>query len=75
MESVKEMARKLVEKLPDDATWELLLYRVCVSANVAKGLQEIEDGKGIPNEQVFREMEEWLTSSGRREPIASSARS
>lgn len=75
MESVKELARKLVEKLPEDTTWEMFLYRVYVGASVAKGLQEIEDGKGIPNEQVFREMEEWLTSSGRREPIASSARS
>ncbi len=75
MESVKQLAQKIVEKLPDDATWELFLYRVYLNANVMKGLQEIEEGKGIPNEQVFREMEEWLTSSGRQQPIATSARS
>ena len=72
MESVKQLARKIVEKLPEDATWEQFLYRVYLNANVMKGLQEIEEGKGIPNEQVFRETEEWLTSSGRREPIATS---
>jgi len=75
MESVKEIAKRIAERLPEDATWEQFLYRVYVGANVAIGLQEIEEGKGIPNEQVFREMEEWLKSSGRREPIASSARS
>lgn len=75
MESVKQLAQKIVEKLPDDATWELFLYRVYLNAKVMKGLQEIEEGKGIPNEQVFREMEEWPTSSGRQQPIATSARS
>lgn len=75
MESVKQLAKRIVEKLPDDATWELVLYRVYLNSKVLKGLQEIDEGKGIPNEQVFREMEEWLTSSGRQQPVATSVRS
>ncbi len=66
MESVKELARKLVEKLPEDTTWEQFLYRVYLSANLAKSMEELDRGEGIPHEKVMQEMDEWFASSGRR---------
>lgn len=72
MESVKQQARQLVEKLPDDVTWDQFLYRVYMYANVMQGLEEIRAGKGIPNDQVMKEMDEWLKSLGRPEAVASS---
>jgi hypothetical protein len=45
MISIKEEARKLVETLPDDATWEDLMYEIYVREKVELGLKAIDDGK------------------------------
>lgn len=68
MESVKEIAQRIADRLPEDATWQQFVYRVLSSAKIAYGLDEIENGKGIPHEVVMKEMEEWLESSGPFEP-------
>lgn len=72
MESVKQQVRQLIDTMPDDVTWDQLVYRVYVHAGVVQSLEEIKAGKGIPHEQVMKEMDEWLKSSGRPEPVASS---
>ena len=69
MESVKEIAKRIADRLPEDATWQQFVYRVLSSAKIAEGLQEIENGHGIPHEVVMKEMNEWLESSGRLEPV------
>jgi predicted transcriptional regulator len=73
METVKERVRLLVEKLPDDCTWELVAYRIMLSAKIAKGEADIEAGCGIPHEQVMREIEGWLESSGALMPLPTSS--
>ena len=36
--TVEERARKLVEELPDDSTWEDLMYRIYVREAIEAGL-------------------------------------
>ncbi len=40
---IKEQARKLVEELPDDATWEELEYKIYVRRKIEQGLESIEE--------------------------------
>ena len=59
--STKEQALKTIEGLPDDATWEDIKERIYFIAAVEKGLKELDEGKGIPHEEVVRELKGWAS--------------
>ena len=50
--TVKEGARKLVEELPDDSTWEDLMYRTYVRQAIEAGLADSENGRTSSVEDV-----------------------
>ncbi len=50
--TVKEQARVLVEDLPDDATWDDLMYRLYVRQKIALGIQAGEEGRVQSHEEV-----------------------
>ena len=52
--TVKEEARRLIENLADDATWEDLQYEIYVRQAVEAGLKDSEEGRTIPVEEVRR---------------------
>ena len=60
--TIKEIAMKSIEELPEDATWEDIQERVNFMAGVRKGLRELDQGKGIPHEKIREEFSEWLSS-------------
>ncbi len=51
----KQEAHKLVEQLPDDATWRDLIYRAAVRADIEAGLQDSAAGRVTPVEDVLKE--------------------
>ncbi|HYH80962.1 MAG TPA: hypothetical protein VEX86_14270 [Longimicrobium sp.] len=50
--TIKERARCLVETLPDDATWDDLMYAVYVRQSVEEGLAEPDVGHVSSTEEV-----------------------
>jgi predicted transcriptional regulator len=52
MSIVKEEAKKLVESLPDDATWDDLMYQIYVRTKIEEGLAADEAGDVVPQEEV-----------------------
>ena len=60
--TIKEIAIKSIEELPEDATWEDIQERINFMAGVRKGLRELDQGKGIPHEKLREEFNEWLSS-------------
>jgi predicted transcriptional regulator len=42
---VREQARKLVDALPDDATWDDLMYEIYVRQSVEEGLADADAGR------------------------------
>lgn len=69
MGNVKADALAMIQAMPDDVTWEQLAYRIALRAKLEHGMAEIEAGRGIPHEQVKKEVAEWLASFGPR-PVA-----
>lgn len=59
--TAKETAILTIQNLPDNSTWEEIQERINFVAGVRKGLQELEEGKGIPHHNVEREFAEWLS--------------
>lgn len=46
--TVKEEARRLVEGLPEDATWEDLQYAIYVRQAIEAGLKDSREGRTVP---------------------------
>ena len=53
--NIKEEARKLIENLPDDSTWEDLMYQIYVRKTIESGLADSEAGRVIDVEKVREE--------------------
>lgn len=54
--TLKDEARRLVDHLPDDATWDDLLYQVYVRQAVEAGLKDIKEGRVVSSEEVRRRL-------------------
>ncbi len=52
--TVKEQARALVEELPNDATWDDIMYRLYVRQKIALGIQAGEEGRVHSHQEVKR---------------------
>ncbi len=48
--TVKDEARRLIERLPDDATWEDLQYQIYFRQAVDAGLKDSREGRAVPLE-------------------------
>lgn len=54
METVKQQAREVVERLPDHATWDDLMYELYVRQKIAAGLKAADSGQVLSHEDVKR---------------------
>lgn len=50
----KQRALEAVQHLPDDATLEDAIERLCFIAKVQKGLGQLDRGQGIPHDEAKR---------------------
>ena len=49
---VKSSARDAIERLPDDATWDDVMYRIYVRQKIEAGLRDVEDDHTLTTEDV-----------------------
>ncbi len=54
--TIRDEARRLVEQLPDDATWDDLLYQIYVRQSVDAGLADIQAGRIVSADEVRRRL-------------------
>ena len=52
MGTAKEAARELIEQLPEQATWDDLMYELYVKQKIEAGIQAVEEGRTVPHEEV-----------------------
>jgi predicted transcriptional regulator len=60
MTPAKEEVRRLLELLPDDASLEDIQYHIYVRQKIARGLEDIEAGRTISEEEFEARMSQWL---------------
>ncbi|MBA4064454.1 MAG: hypothetical protein C0501_12220 [Isosphaera sp.] len=53
---VRDDARRLVDQLPDDATWDDLLYQIYVRQSIEAGLRDCDAGRLVPVDEVRRRL-------------------
>jgi len=54
MSTVKEEARKMVEQLPEQATWDDLMYEIYVRKKIDAGIKAADQGAVVSHEEVKR---------------------
>jgi hypothetical protein len=53
--NIKEEARKLINNLPDNSTWDDLMHEIYVRQTIEKGLADSEAGRVTSVEQVRKD--------------------
>ena len=52
--TVKLEAKRLVESLPDDVSWDDIMYRIYVRQCVNAGIADADAGRVVPVDEVRR---------------------
>jgi len=58
--TVKEVAKSVIDNLPDEASMDDIIHALYIKIKFERGIQEIKEGKGIPHEEAKRKMRSWL---------------
>lgn len=60
MKTAKQIVTEMIPTLPDDCSMEEIIYHLDVIRKVEEGIKSLDEGKGIPHEEVERRFARWL---------------
>jgi predicted transcriptional regulator len=60
MRTAKEEVKKLLERIPDEASFEDIQYHIYVREKIERGLDDVKAGRVLSQEEVERRMNKWL---------------
>jgi predicted transcriptional regulator len=60
MATAKQDARKVLEKLPDEASLEDIQYHLYVLQRIERGREDAEAGRVVSQGEVERRLARWL---------------
>jgi predicted transcriptional regulator len=58
--TAKEAAKDVLDRLPDKATWEDILYELHVRQKIDAGLKDAEEGRTLEHDQVKSRMAAYI---------------
>lgn len=50
--NAKESAQHIINQLPEQASWNDIMYELYVKQKIESGLRAVEEGRTIPHSQV-----------------------
>ncbi len=60
MPSIKQKVIKMIQSLPEEITVDDIMEELYFKLQVDEGLRELDEGKGISQEEVEKRMSKWL---------------
>ena len=60
MSTAKEEVRKMLDRIPDEASFEDIQYHIYVREKMDRGLRDIQEGRVLSQEEIERRMAKWL---------------
>ncbi len=54
--NIKETVHQLIDQLPDDTSWEKILYTLQVHHDIAAGLADVEAGRVVTTDQLRKDL-------------------
>ena len=52
MATPKEAAKQLIDHMPDEASWDDIMYELYVKQKIEAGLQAVAEGRSVPHEEI-----------------------
>jgi predicted transcriptional regulator len=52
MSTAKEEAIKTISRLPDEASWDEIMYKIYVKRKIEEGLKAADEGRTVSHEEV-----------------------
>ena len=56
MATPKEAARQIIDHLPDQATWDDIMYELYVKEKIEEGLKAVEEGRVVSHEDAKKRL-------------------
>jgi predicted transcriptional regulator len=70
--TTKDQVREVLEMLPEDCTFDDVMYQLYIRERVARGLKAVEEGNVLTHEEakarIMKRMEKWRALSGQIQP-------
>lgn len=60
MSTPKEEVRKMLDRLPDDSSFEDIQYHIYVREKIERGLKDVAEGRVLSQEEAERRTSKWL---------------
>ena len=60
MSTAKEEVRKLLDSIPDDASYEDIQYHIYVREKIEHAMKQADEGQLLSEEEVDRRLSRWL---------------
>jgi len=61
MDTAKQEVHSLLDKLPDDCTFEDIQYHLYVLEKIRRGIQRAESEGTIPHEEAKKRLGKWIS--------------
>lgn len=61
MNTPKEAIIELGKTLPDDATYDDIMYRLYVITKIERGLKDMKEGRVVSDEEARKRISQWRT--------------
>lgn len=58
--AVKDIARQVIDALPDEASMDDIIHALYVNAKFQRGEREIREGQGIPHDEARQRLKKWV---------------
>ncbi len=56
MQTAKDAAREVIDRLPDQATWDDIAYELYVKEKIERGLADVAAGQTFSHDEVKRDL-------------------
>ncbi len=56
MQTAKQAAQQLIERMPDQASWDDIMYELYVKQKLEEGLKAVADGRTGSHEEAKRRL-------------------
>ncbi len=56
MPTPKQAAKALIELLPDQASWNDIMYELYVKQKIEAGLKAVAEGRTVPHDEIKRRL-------------------
>jgi hypothetical protein len=60
MQTAKETIKEILEKLPDDASYDDIIYEIHLNKKIDSALMDIKEGRTYSEEEALIRLKKWL---------------